>query len=138
MDVGRARVKKAVEALDEADDFDPELIGTSHRAMDGCIESRRIAARRENPDSFHEYPPLLKAKGTELRADVALLEPWAIWLIMVLDPTIPVLCESVRIGVLQGILGFQRFSSLAELRPPPISSPLTTSYPLNSVTRCAF
>jgi hypothetical protein len=58
-DVGDARVEEAVEALDEADDFDLELVGALDGAVDGGVEGGRVAAGRQDPDALHECPPLV-------------------------------------------------------------------------------
>ncbi len=53
MDVRHARIEEAIEALDQADDLDLQLIGAHDRAVDGRVERGRIAARRQNADAFH-------------------------------------------------------------------------------------
>ena len=40
-------IKEAVEAFDEADNFNPELVAANDRALDGGVERRRIAAGGE-------------------------------------------------------------------------------------------
>ena len=53
MDVRHARVEQAVEALDQADDFDLELVGARDRAVNGGVERGRVAAGGEDADAFH-------------------------------------------------------------------------------------
>ena len=53
MDVRHARVEQAVEALDEAEDFDPQLVGAHDGAVNGGVERGRVAAGRQNADAFH-------------------------------------------------------------------------------------
>ena len=53
VDVRHARVEEAVEALDEAEDFDPQLVGAHDGAVNGGVERRRVAAGGQNADAFH-------------------------------------------------------------------------------------
>ena len=53
MDMRHARVEQAVEALDEADDFDLELVGAHDRAVNGGVERGRVAAGGQDADAFH-------------------------------------------------------------------------------------
>jgi hypothetical protein len=53
VDVGNAGIEEAVEALDEADDFDLELVGAFDGAVDGGVEGRRVAAGGQDPDALH-------------------------------------------------------------------------------------
>ena len=53
VDVRHARVEEAVEALDEPEDFDPELVGAHDGAVDGGVERGRVAAGGEDADAFH-------------------------------------------------------------------------------------
>ncbi len=53
MNMRHARVEQAVEPLDQADDFDLELVGADHGAMNGGVQSRRIAAGGQDADAFH-------------------------------------------------------------------------------------
>ncbi len=55
MDVRDARIEQAVETLDQADDFDLELVGAHDRAVDGGVERGSVAAGRENADAFHRW-----------------------------------------------------------------------------------
>ena len=50
MNVRHARVEQAVEALDEAEDLDLELVGAHDRAVDGGVERGRVAAGGEDAD----------------------------------------------------------------------------------------
>ena len=52
MNVRNAGIEKAIETLDESVDFQLQLIGSYDRAVDGCIESRGIAACREDSNAF--------------------------------------------------------------------------------------
>ena len=54
MDVRHARIEQAVEPLDEAEDFDLELVGARDRAMNRGVERGRVAAGGENADAFHK------------------------------------------------------------------------------------
>ncbi len=53
VDVGDGVVEEAAEALDEAEDLDPALVGAHHRALDGGVERRGVATRRQDPDPLH-------------------------------------------------------------------------------------
>src|SRR6266404_4631348 len=51
--MGYARVEEAVEAFDEAEDFDFDLIGAHDRAVNRSVQSGCVAAGGENADAFH-------------------------------------------------------------------------------------
>ena len=55
--VRHARVEQAVEALDEPEDFDAELVGAHDRAVDGGVQRGRVAAGRQDADAFHGWLP---------------------------------------------------------------------------------
>ena len=59
--VGHARVQQAVEALDHAVDFDLQLIGPSHGAVDRGVQGRRVSAGGQNGDAFHDLPFSMRA-----------------------------------------------------------------------------
>ena len=58
---GTCGVQQAAEALDEAVDLDPALVGAHHRALDGGVQGRRVAARRQDADPLHPRLPLPKS-----------------------------------------------------------------------------
>ena len=54
--VRHARIEQAAEALDEAEHLDLALVGADHRAVQGGVEGRRVAAGRQDADAFHTRP----------------------------------------------------------------------------------
>jgi hypothetical protein len=54
MHMGNPGVKKTIETLDQADDFDLQLVRPNNGAMDGSVHGRGITARSQNPNSFHD------------------------------------------------------------------------------------
>ena len=55
VNVRDARIEEAVEAFDEAEDLDLELVGAHDGAVDGGVERGRVAARGEDADAFHDW-----------------------------------------------------------------------------------
>ena len=55
MHVRHARVEQAVEALDEAEHLDPQLVGADDGAVDRGVQGRRVAAGGQDSDAFHEW-----------------------------------------------------------------------------------
>jgi hypothetical protein len=54
MNVRHARVEQAVEPLDEADNFDLELVGAHHRAVNGGVQRGGVAAGGQDANAFHK------------------------------------------------------------------------------------
>ena len=53
MDERDARIKKRIEALDEAVDFNFELVCADNGPMDGRVQSGGITPGREDANTFH-------------------------------------------------------------------------------------
>jgi hypothetical protein len=61
MEMRQPGIEQGVETLDEADDFDFELIGARDRPVNGGVERRGVAACRQDADAFHGVLPVAAA-----------------------------------------------------------------------------
>src|ERR1700727_1272041 len=71
MNMWHARIEEAVETLDEADDFDLELVGARHRALNRRVERGRVAAGSEDSDAFHRSLILIVRRRKCFKPDCA-------------------------------------------------------------------
>src|SRR5579872_3698744 len=61
VNVRNTRVEQTIEALDQAEEFELELVGANNRPMDGGIEGGGVATGRKDADSLHGLPHQIPA-----------------------------------------------------------------------------
>jgi hypothetical protein len=79
MDVRHPRIEKTIKAFDQAEDFDPELVGTNYGAMNRRVQRRCVSTRGQDSNSFHEViksgPPETDVKANHRLHSVAKPQP---------------------------------------------------------------